>query len=222
VLVSGEIIRNNSALTYEVEKRLLDKIAYRVYKYTTTDQLSLLGILGFVFVAISYQFAKTNLNWLHIASLGIFLHWFGDSLDGRVAKLRDEPRPKFGHYLDHILDAISVVVILVGFQVAELSHTQFWLLTLVSILLLTTHIHLRTSVTREFNFTSSKIGPTELRLILIGMNLLLIFTGNPNITLLNFTFQLFDWIGLFALILSTSFLFIQIFKSVWGKEKIVD
>lgn len=174
-----KIIRKHYAFTYQAEKRLLDRLAQKLYRRVTANQLSLFALCGATVAGLSYYLAgKNDLRFLHIASFGIFLHWLGDSLDGRVARLRGESRPKYGHYLDHILDSVSLVVMIFGINYSGLTLQSAWVWVLALFLLIMIHSFLKASVTGEFDLTLERFGPTEARLTLIAANILVYKTGN--------------------------------------------
>ena len=109
-----KISRVYKTLTYKPEKKILDYLASKLFKFFTADQFTFFAFFGAIVVAVAYQFTGNSLNFLHLVNLGIFIHWFGDSLDGRVAGLRGESRPLYGHYMDHIMDSLGIVIIFFG------------------------------------------------------------------------------------------------------------
>lgn len=202
-----QIKRKHNAITFDFEKTILDTIASRIFSITTADQLSILALFGVCIAAGAYIFAPTNIQLLHIANIGIVLHWFGDSLDGRVARLRKESRPILGHYIDHIVDAISLVVITFGITYSELTLQSAWVWVLTLFLLIMIHSFLRASLTGDFELTIERFGPTEARITLIAINLLVIMTNNTLLTLTPIALTVLDAIGMIiALTLLVSFI----------------
>lgn len=217
-----QIRRRHNAITYAIEKRLLDIGAKRIYPHFTADQLSLLALLGAVIAGTGYILAANNLSFLHLSNLGIFIQWFGDSLDGRVARLRGEFRPKLGYYLDHILDAISSTIVIFSLGFSRLTVHSLWLWVLIFYLLHMIHSFLKATVTGVFELTFERFGPTEIRIAIILINLLVVVSGNPSITLLPLPVNLFDTAGAVLVV----FLFISfvkaVFSSLWGRYRIKD
>lgn len=209
-----KIKRVYKTLTYVPEKKLLDYLASKLYKIFTADQLTFLAFLGAIGVAVAYQFADISLNYLHFANLGIFLHWFGDSLDGRVARLRDQNRPKYGHYLDHIMDSFTITIIFGGIALSPITSAVYWITALIATLLIMNHIYLRTSVTQVFKLSLSRIGGTELRILFFFFNLLVIYGKNPIVTL--------DVAPLIVTILLLLTFAKAVSNSLWGKNRIPD
>ena len=215
-----EIKRTHNSLTYEPEKKILDFIAGKIYRYVTADQLSLLALIGAIMAGIGYAYSKIQLSTIMLATVGIFLHWFGDSLDGRVARLRNQNRPRYGHYLDHILDAFSLVIIIFGISFSKQTIFSTWIWVLVIFLLIMVHSFLKSSITGVFELSFERFGATEARLSLIFMNLLIYITGNPVVLHRPYEYNLLDAIGLFATIALLLILFKSVYETLWGKNRI--
>jgi archaetidylinositol phosphate synthase len=217
-----KLIRKHNAWTYEPEKRLLDFIAARIYRYVTADQLSLLAFAGAIIAAVFYANLQIALYSVMFASLGIFLHWFGDSLDGRVARLRDENRPRYGHYLDHILDAFSLVIIIFGISYSKQTMFSTWIWVLVIFLLMMIHSYLKSSITGVFELSFERFGATEARITLILMNIIIFVTGNPIMIRRPIEYNLLDLFGLIAATILLFILLKSVFQTLWGKDRIRD
>lgn len=217
-----KIKRKQQTITFEVEKKILDYIAPKICKYVNADTLSLFALLGAILTGISYVISARNLSFLYLASLGLFIHWFGDSLDGRVARLRNENRPKYGHYLDHTLDGLSVVIIIFGINFSGLTLQTPWVWILALFLLIMIHSHLKSSVTGVFELSFERFGGTEARIGMILMNFILIFTNNPLIIERPIPFNLLDVIGFFVACILGLLLIKSVSVSLWGKNKIKD
>ena len=215
-----EIKRKHKALTFEAEKRILDFIAGKIFKYVTADMMSLLALLGALLASISYLMTDKSLIFLQLASLGIFFHWFGDSLDGRVARLRHESRPKYGHYLDHILDAVSITVIIFGIGYSQLTMQAGWVWLLAILQLLMIHSYLKASATGIFELSVERLGPTELRILLICINSIIFASKNPKFIIQAITFTLFDIIGILLTVIMLLVFIRAVSSALWGKDRI--
>lgn len=216
-----KISRVYKTLTYKPEKKILDYLASKLYKTFSADQLTFFALFGAFIVAAAYQFTGKNLNYLHFANIGIFIHWFGDSLDGRVAGLRGESRPLYGHYLDHIMDSIGVVIIFVGIAMSPIATSLYWLMALVLALLIFNHAYLKTSVTQVFKLSlNDKVGGTEVRILFILFNISLIISKNPTFIIIDNKLFLSDVLIVFFSVLLGAMLFKEISMSLWGKNKI--
>lgn len=214
------IKRKNTALTFHIEKRLLDWLSKRAYQYTTADQLTLLALIGAIISGFGYYFAAHNLLLLHLSNTGLFLHWFGDSLDGRVARLRGENRPNYGHYVDHVLDAISLVIIIFGITYSGLTTLSSWVWVLALFLLLMIHSFLKASVTGVFELSFERFGPTEGRVGLILINLIVIATQNQVLFSSVLTFNVLDLAGTIGACILLFHFIKAVSSALWGRYKI--
>lgn len=215
-----KIKRQHQAITHEVEAKILDRLAKPLHKYLSADQLSALGVLGAVLAAIGYFLAARDMVWLNLVNFGIFLNWFGDSLDGRTARLRNENRPNYGHYLDHTLDAISMIIISVGLSYSGLTlHTE-WVWVLVLYLMLMIHSFLKASVTGVFEMSFERMGPTEVRILAMLMNLVLWLSGNPVLIGKPYEMNLMDLAGFASILLMLYAYLGMVSRSLWGANKI--
>jgi phosphatidylglycerophosphate synthase len=104
--------------------------------------------------------------------MGFVINWYGDSLDGTLARVRNLQRPVYGYYLDHTIDAINEVIIFVGVGLSGLIHLEIALLALVMYLLMTINVSINAHLKKEFRLTYAKMGPTEFRIIMIIINTL--------------------------------------------------
>jgi len=176
-----EIKRINFSFSSKIERRVLVKIAKNLPSWVNPDMLTLLALFSAAGICVSYIEAGENPFYLLIASFLFFLHWFGDSLDGTLARVRKIERPRYGHYVDHLMDSISIALILGGLTISSLTSTTIWLWVLVGFLLLMIEKMLFVSVKGEFFLSIGLIGPTEARIAGILLNLLIFFSGNPLI-----------------------------------------
>jgi len=220
--MTREMKRQSGGLLFGVEKRLLDRIAPNVSKFATADQLTLLALFGAVVVAVSFILAGQNIIWLHLANIGIFLHWFGDSLDGRAARLRNENRPKYGHFLDHQLDTFSLVIVFLGIHLSALTLSPVWIYALISILLIFTHSFLKSSVVDTLELSVGRIGPTEARIGFIVLTLMIISLNNLLISILGYQTSLLDLVGFLVLPGATLMLLRSVYHSLWGNSRVPD
>lgn len=158
------------------EKRLLRAVAARLPRWITSDHLTLLGVLGSVAVGAGYALSGYNIHWLWLACAALVVNWFGDSLDGTLARVRQQERPRYGYYLDHLVDAFSTAVIGVGIGLSPFVRIEVALLLVVAYLALSINVYLETAVFGVFKLSYGRIGPTEARLIIIALNLLLLLS----------------------------------------------
>lgn len=164
--------RIQTSLLNAAEKKVLVWIANRLPKWVTSDMLTYLGTLGAVIIALGYGLSVKNLNWIWLASFGFIVNWFGDSLDGTLARVRHTQRPIYGFFIDHHMDCINECLMFVGAGLSPLVDMRFALTALCAYLLLSVYVYISAHLKNEFKLTYMKLGPTELRLLIIIVNTL--------------------------------------------------
>ena len=169
--------RVNDILLGPLERPTLRWLAAHMPAWVTPDVCTLIGVLGALLTGISYVLSNYNRNFLWLASLGFVINWFGDSLDGTLARYRKIERPIYGFFLDHTVDAVSVTAIILGLGLTPYISFTNACLALIAYLLLCVLVFLRTSVLGEFKISYSKLGPTEIRVLLILLSVSMYFGG---------------------------------------------
>jgi phosphatidylglycerophosphate synthase len=173
--------RVNDILLGPLERPALAWLAAHLPKWVTPDMMTGLGLLAGILIALSYWLTNYNNNFLWLASFGFFLNWFGDSLDGTVARYRKIEKPMYGFFIDHNIDAITSILVFWGLGLSPYVDYKIAMLGLSSYLLLAIFVYVLTYVTGVFRISSSKIGPTEIRAIAVLANTIIYFVGNPKI-----------------------------------------
>jgi archaetidylinositol phosphate synthase len=159
------------------ERRVLTAIARRVPRGLRSNHFTALGVLAAVGAGAAYALSARDARWLWLASAMLALNWLGDSLDGTLARVRDQQRPKYGYYIDHIVDAFNTAVIGIGIGLSPYVNLELALLLVVLYLTLSINVYLESSVFGIFKIAYGLFGPTEVRLLLVLCNLLLL--GGP-------------------------------------------
>lgn len=159
-----------------LEKKILVWMAERQPRWVTSNFLSFIGFVGAVVIAIGFILSDKNINYLWISSLGLLINWYGDSMDGTLARVRNTQRPLFGYYLDHILDGVNESIMFIGAGISALMHMPLALLVLLLYLLITINVSINAHLRREFKLTYLKMGPTEFRIAIIIANTIMIFS----------------------------------------------
>jgi phosphatidylglycerophosphate synthase len=157
-------------LLADPERRLLQALAARVPRTIRSNHLTVLGTLGATGAGTAYALSSLNPSWLWVATLGLLVNWLGDSLDGTLARVRQTQRPKYGYYLDHIVDAYSTAVIGLGIGLSPYVDLGIALGLVVVYLALSINVYLESTVFGVFRLAYGRLGPTEVRLILIALN----------------------------------------------------
>ena len=189
--------RVNRSLTAHVEKRVLLRMAERAPRWVSSDQLTLLGLTAQIGAGICYALARFDKHWLLALVLCLALTWLGDSLDGTLARVRGQQRPRYGFYVDHIADIFGAVALMTGLGASGFLHWQVAMAMLVAFLLLSGESYLATYTLGRFELSQGLFGPTEIRALLIVGNLALLLR-NPHPMLLGHRFLLFDVGGAIA------------------------
>lgn len=175
--------RVNDILLGPLERPALQWLAANAPSWMTPDVLTLIGILGSVLIFVSYVLTNIDAGFLWLASLGFVINWFGDSLDGTVARYRKIERPKYGFFIDHTVDAFSQVLIFAGLGLTPYLSFNAAILALVGYLLMSILVYVNTYVTGVFKISYGRLGPTEVRAIAVLLNLGFFFLVIPSIQL---------------------------------------
>jgi archaetidylinositol phosphate synthase len=158
--------REHRSLLANAERRLLIAIAHRLPAWVTSDQLTLLGLSSMV--AAGLAFATLQMSWLNVAAfiLALAANWFGDSLDGTLARVRCQPRPRYGYYVDHVIDLFGAAVLVGGMACSGLMTAHVALALLAAYYLVSAETFLATHTVHVFRLSFAAVGPTELRILL--------------------------------------------------------
>lgn len=193
--------RELTFLLAEPERRLLRAIAARLPASVSSDHLTALGVLGAIGTGVAYALSGRGTAWLWIAGALLVVQWFGDSLDGTLARVRRTERPHYGYYLDHIVDAFSTAVIGVGMGLSPYVDLRIAVGMVVVYLALSINVYLESTAFGVFRLAYSRLGPTEVRLVMILANVLLaVSPPGPHLFLIaNATVSLLG-IGMVALL----------------------
>jgi phosphatidylglycerophosphate synthase len=188
--------RINHSLTAGIEKRALTWMAERAPRWMTSDGLTLLGMLAQIGAGVFYALSR----YYHAALAGVIvcivLNWFGDSMDGTLARVRNQQRPRYGFYVDHMVDILGATALMCGLGFSGFLHWQAAMAMLIAFLLLSAESYLATYTLSCFEISQGMFGPTEIRVLLIVGNLALL--RSPYATVLGCRMLLFDLGGTVA------------------------
>jgi CDP-alcohol phosphatidyltransferase-like enzyme len=191
--VFQEARRELAGVTAGLEKRVLTWLAARMPDWVGPDHLTVLGLLATVIGGLAYMASAGDPRFLHLVNLSIVLNWFGDSLDGTLARYRRRTRPRYGFYVDHIVDAFGALFVVGGLMLSGLMSPAVAVGLLLAYNLLLIHIGLAAHTVGTFKISYGPFGGTELRLLLIAGNLALMRW--PVAPLLGREYRLFDVLG---------------------------
>ena len=175
--------RINHSLLGPWERAAVNWFLARVPDWVTPDLLTFIGFVGSICIFAGYLLTNYSPHFLWLASFGAILNWFGDSTDGNLARYRHTERPKYGFFLDHSVDTVSMVMVFVGLGLSPYVKLNLALLGLIGYLLMSIFVYVDTVVNGVFQISFGKLGPTEARAILILANLILFVVGNPTYNL---------------------------------------
>lgn len=190
--LKAEDKRFNESFVAERERRLLLAIAPRLPRWVTPDQLTGFGVFGAFVVMLGYIFSRADMNWLWLSNSGLLIHWFGDSLDGTLARVRQIERPRYGFYLDQVIDTIGSLMISLGIGFCPAARMDLSLLVLTIFFMLSIQVYVRNIVDREFHVAVGGLGPTEMRLGILSMNIGILLFGRKLIPGLPFQVSWLD------------------------------
>ena len=165
--------RQQLSMLAAVEKKTLIWLAHRMPAWVNSDHLTLLGFIAMLVAGLCYWAARWDRRALIGAILALAVNWFGDSLDGTLARVRQRQRPRYGFYVDHIIDSIGAVAMMGGLALSGYMHPVIAMGLLIAFLLLSIQSYLATYTLGEFHLSMWRFGPTELRVLLIVGNLAL-------------------------------------------------
>ena len=184
-------IRINTGVLAAVEKRVLIWIAYRLPRWINSDHLTLLALAAMAGAGVAFWTSRVWLPALLFVVAALIVNWFGDSLDGTLARVRRHERPRYGFYVDHVLDIVGITMLVGGMTLSTFMSPVVGLAFLVAYLLVSAEVFLATAVNGQFRMSFLNVGPTELR-ILLAIGTLTLFV-KPTVSMFGLgEFLLFD------------------------------
>jgi phosphatidylglycerophosphate synthase len=214
-------IRKQEAFTARVEKSVLLCLAERTPVWINSDHLTLLGFGAQLMAGAGYALARWNRYALLVVIAALVLNWLGDSLDGTLARYRQQQRPRYGFYVDHMVDSLGALALMGGLAVSGLMCPYVAIGLLIGFLLLSVQSYLATYTLGEFRLSFWRFGPTELRILLAIGNIALFF--RPIVHIFGKAYRLFDVggaIGILGMGLMLIVWTIQNTHKLYDQEKI--
>lgn len=216
-------VRFQESLLSKAEKRFLTYLAKRTPSWVTSDMLTAIGVVGSIIVAIGYILSNENIYFLWLATFGFFVNWYGDSLDGTLARVRKCQRPVWGFFIDHNVDGITVAIMCIGAGLSGILSLYVAMLVLVAYLILSIYTYINTHLKNEFRISYNRIGPTEFRLVMMILNTIFLYIEPLRNYSNTFSFYgstitlgIFDYLGIVIFL----FIIISHFMSVYKDGKI--
>ena len=219
----ADAVRIQTSVLNALEKKVLVWLAQRQPGWMTSDILTWIGTFGAVLIAAGYILVPVNINFLWLSSAGFIINWYGDSLDGTLARVRKMQRPVYGYYIDHTVDAINEVMIFVGMGLSGLMHLNIALMVLVMYFLLTINVSINAHLKKEFRLTYAKMGPTEFRIIAVVVNTLFVlirplreFSHSFELLGHDVTLKALDYIGIAVIAVLVVIYLVTVSKDMKG------
>ena len=208
--------RENDILLGPIERPALQWFAAHMPPRVMPDTLTGIGVIGAVLVLFGFLLSNTNSAFLWLAIAGLFINWFGDSLDGTLARYRHIERPKYGFFLDHTVDAFNTVIIILGLAISPVISFAAGTLVLVGYLLMSILVYVQTYVEGKFKISYGKFGPTEMRALLVLISLYVYFFGVPY---LNLSFGTINILDILAGFVGLALVIIYIVSVIQGRVR---
>lgn len=174
-MADKKAVRIQNSILNGAEKKALAWLAERQPKWVVSDMLTLVGIIGALMIGAGFVLCSKNINWLWLSIAGFVVNWYGDSLDGTLARVRNTQRPLYGYYLDHTVDCFNEAFMFLGLGLSYLMRLDIALMILIVYLFLTVNVSVNAHLKSEFKLTYGKLGPTEFRVIACLLIMCVIF-----------------------------------------------
>jgi len=202
-------------LTGPWEERVRYKMARALPSWIKPDHLTVLGIIAGFIISFGFIMLWVSPWWVMLSNAGFVIHWWADSLDGALARVRHREREKYGYFVDHICDAFSTVLICVGLSLSPLVHPGIGLGLAIGYLLMNVYVHITTYIERVFRLSYGRFGPTEVRIIFMLGTSLVAFWNPVFFRIETTAFTLADTTALtFAVLIVIIFVVASIKKAV--------
>jgi archaetidylinositol phosphate synthase len=180
--VSNNHRRVNDILLGPLERPALAWLADHMPAWVTPDLCTAIGVIGALGIMVSYAMSRISPDYLWLASIGFIINWFGDSLDGTLARHRHIERPRFGFFIDHTADAFNETMIVLGLGLTPYIRFDLSCLALSFYLLLSVFVFIHMHTVGDFKISFGKVGPTEVRVVMILFNAAMVFGGRRVIS----------------------------------------
>lgn len=204
--------RINDIWLAPLERPALKWLAAHMPAWVTPDILTGVGVVGSLVVFSGYVLTNLDSRFLWLASLGFVINWFGDSLDGTLARYRKVERPLYGFFIDHTVDVIDEAMVFMGLGLSPYVRFDLACLAFIGYLMLSVLVYIRTCVKGEFTISYSGLGPTEARLIAISANMAVLWVGNPVFGAYGWSLTLYDWVVIGVTVLLVSIFVVSTIK----------
>ncbi|HEX7051903.1 MAG TPA: CDP-alcohol phosphatidyltransferase family protein [Longimicrobiales bacterium] len=206
--------RTSEFLLSSFERAVLPRLAAALPPWIKPDHLTVLGLVASTGIALTYMLSNRDPAWLWAASGLLVVQWFGDSLDGTLARVRRAERPRYGYYLDHLTDAYSTLAIGLGLGLSPYMLLAVGLAIVIAYLVLSINVYLETHAFGEFSFSYGRLGPTEVRVLLIALNTAAVAGLTLRFDVAGIGVTIFDVIGVLAVAAMLGLLLVRALRNL--------
>jgi archaetidylinositol phosphate synthase len=175
--------RVNDIFLGPLERPALQWLAAHLPPWASPDLMTVIGIIGALVIMFGYGLSRFHPAFLWLATLGFIINWFGDSLDGTLARYRHIERPKYGFYIDHVTDCVTEIIIILGLGLTFYVSFSVAAMCCIAYIAMSVLVYVRMNVMGEFKISYGKLGPTEVRVLAILLNTAMFFFGLQKINL---------------------------------------
>lgn len=169
--------RVNDIFFGPLERPALRWLAEHLPAWVTPDMMTVVGISGSLIITLGYVLSNYHPAFLWLATFGFIINWFGDSLDGTLARFRHIERPKYGFYIDHVTDVLTEIITILGLGLTPYVKFSVAAMFCIAYITMSVMVYVRMNVTGEFKISYGKLGPTEARVLGILLNTGMFFGG---------------------------------------------
>ena len=210
----------NTAITGKAEEKAKEWICPRIPDWVHPDHLTVLGYIGMVITALGFVFGFVNRWYILLIPFGLLVNWFGDSFDGSIARYRKKTRPKYGYYIDKIVDAIAVITLTLGIGLSGFFKIEIALLFACIYLALMSHVDLVTHVQGENRNAFGLFGPTEIRIVGVIFSIYMFFSKIHYFDIYKYTVTQYDVVLFAVTVIMACVLLVSIIKKGLELHKI--
>ena len=219
--------RIQTSILNATEKKVLVWLANHLPQWVSSDMMTAVGVIGAFLCGLGFALTNYSIYWLWLSVAGLCLNWFGDSLDGTIARVRKQQRPLYGYYLDHNIDTINEAFMFVGAGLSPLINMSIAIACYATYLALTVYVSINAHLKSEFKLTYGKLGPTEFRAIIVIVDILLMYvpaltaySGTITVFSASITYGMLDIIGVVILCILVIMYFVSFIKdAIWFAKR---
>ncbi len=212
-------VRIQTSLLNGLEKKVLVFFAKHQPSWVTSDFLTFIGFVGSVVIFSGFVLSNLNLNWLWLTVVGLLINWYGDSMDGTLARVRNTQRPIYGFFIDHNMDSINEGLMFIGAGLSPLFDLSFAVLCYAAYMVLSSYVYINAHLKNEFKLTYAALGPTEFRVIVMALSLCYLYieplqSKQHTVTLWGnqMSFGIYDYVALGVWAILTLMFLVSFFK----------